>query len=325
MIGKWEIMTTSVCMGIYNGEKYIEQQLISIQKQSKTVDEVILCDDGSTDSTVDIVKKFIHDNKLEKSWKLFRNNENKGYPGNFYYAMSLCKGDVVFLADQDDIWSIDKVIKMCDVFTEHHEVNSLCCKFGLIDADEKKIYSIMQPVVSKETKEIKNITIENVFYKCEWPGMVMAYQRKWYAQRVEEWSSNFHDIFELKIPHDFLISAWAAEENGFFQLDEELAWHRRHDNNTGGEEYKIAKLIDKERKVEEIEKYLRILEWFKKAEVLKTIKGQDSLKRKHSVMNRRLEALLSGSVWNVVKSAWKNRDSIRFVTVICDIIIAAKC
>ena len=48
-------MTVSVCMGIYSGEKYIEKQLQTILDQSRQADEVILCDDGSTDATVDII------------------------------------------------------------------------------------------------------------------------------------------------------------------------------------------------------------------------------------------------------------------------------
>lgn len=102
-------MTVSVCMGIYNGEKYIEEQLDSILRQTRRAEEVILCDDCSTDRTVEIVRLFIEKHGLGESWRLCCNKENRGYPGNFYYAMSLCAGDVVFLADQDDIWAETKL------------------------------------------------------------------------------------------------------------------------------------------------------------------------------------------------------------------------
>lgn len=49
-------MTVSVCIAAYNGERYIEQQLETILRQSKAPDEVIICDDGSADATVEIVK-----------------------------------------------------------------------------------------------------------------------------------------------------------------------------------------------------------------------------------------------------------------------------
>ena len=318
-------MTTSVCMGIYNGGKYIERQLASILEQSKAVDEVILCDDGSKDDTAAIAERFIRENKLEDRWKLYRNTENKGYPANFYYAMSLCSGDIIFLADQDDIWSADKVKRMCDIFEEHSEASCVSCKFGLIDADGQKIRSIMAVVRSKESGQIRNVTIDDVFYKCEWPGMVMAYRREWYERRVAEWSSERNNIYELNIPHDFLVAAWAAEENGFFQLDAELAWHRRHDNNAGEEEHRITRLINKDRKVGEIKKYLHNLELFKGYDVLKTDGGKRALDQKRFIMSGRLEALLSRRVCRVVQNAWKNRKSTRFVTFVCDVLIAIKC
>ena len=49
----------SVAIATYNGEKYIEKQLKSILEQSIEVDEVIICDDKSTDDTVDVIRKFI--------------------------------------------------------------------------------------------------------------------------------------------------------------------------------------------------------------------------------------------------------------------------
>ena len=105
-------MTVSVCMGTYNGETYIEQQLNTILRQTKAPEEVILCDDGSTDNTVSIIERFIRKNGLDGKWKLYRNKINKGYPSNFYYACSLCNEEIVFLADQDDIWKNDKIEKM---------------------------------------------------------------------------------------------------------------------------------------------------------------------------------------------------------------------
>ena len=62
-------MTVSVCIAAYNGEKFIEQQLETILEQSKTPDEVIVCDDGSTDSTAEIVRGFIRQHQLERKFQ----------------------------------------------------------------------------------------------------------------------------------------------------------------------------------------------------------------------------------------------------------------
>lgn len=305
-------MTVSVCMGTYNGETYIEQQLNTILRQTKAPEEVILCDDGSTDSTVSIIEQFIRKNGLNGKWKLYRNKINKGYPSNFYYACSLCNEEIVFLADQDDIWKNDKIEKMCRVMEENPRAKSICCKFNLMDEKEQEIHSIMAPTHAHETGEVRNVSIEEVFYKCQWPGMVMAYRRDWY----ESWTKG-----NYQIPHDFLIAARAAEEGGFFQIDETLAYHRRHDHNTGGEEHHIRKLLNKDRKLKEIQDYLQILQQFLKEEVLTTETAKLLLNRKTTVMQQRDAALQSGRISAVIKNAWKNRKYVRLATAVCDVMI----
>ena len=57
-------MTISVCMGIYQGARYLEEQLLSILHQTCPADEVILCDDGSKDRTVELVREFIREHHL---------------------------------------------------------------------------------------------------------------------------------------------------------------------------------------------------------------------------------------------------------------------
>lgn len=305
-------MTVSVCMGTYNGETYIEQQLNTILRQTKAPEEVILCDDGSTDSTVSIIEQFIRKNGLDGKWKLYRNKINKGYPSNFYYACSLCNEEIVFLADQDDIWKNDKIEKMCRVMEENPRAKSICCKFNLMDEKEQEIHSIMAPTHAHETGEVRNVPIEEVFYKCQWPGMVMAYRRDWY----ESWTKG-----NYQIPHDFLIAARAAEEGGFLQIDETLAYHRRHDHNTGGEEHHIRKLLNKDRKLKEIQDYLQILQQFLKEEVLTTETAKLLLNRKTTVMQQREAALQSGRISAVIKNAWKNRKYVRLATAVCDVMI----
>ena len=305
-------MTVSVCMGTYNGETYIEQQLNTILRQTKAPEEVILCDDGSTDNTVSIIERFIRKNGLDGKWKLYRNKINKGYPSNFYYACSLCNEEIVFLADQDDIWKNDKIEKMCRVMEKNPGAKSVCCKFNLMDEKEQEIHSIMAPTHAHETGEVRNVPVEEIFYKCQWPGMVMAYRRDWY----ESWTKG-----NYQIPHDFLIAARAAEEGGFFQLDETLAYHRRHDHNTGGEEHHIRKLLNRDRKLKEIRDYLQILQQFLKEEVLATHTAKLLLNRKTTVMQQREAALQSGRISAVIKNAWKNRKYVRLATAVCDVII----
>ena len=85
----------SVAMTTFNGEKYIEKQIESILNQSLSVDEIIICDDGSTDNTIELMKKY--------NVQIIQNKKNLGYKLNFKKAMEKCKGDYIFLCDQDAV------------------------------------------------------------------------------------------------------------------------------------------------------------------------------------------------------------------------------
>lgn len=101
----------SLVMATYNGEKYIKKQLESIRKQTQPIDEVIISDDNSNDTTMKIVKNYILNYNLH-NWYVYSNDENIGYKKNFYRAIKKATGDIIFLADQDDEWYDFKVKTM---------------------------------------------------------------------------------------------------------------------------------------------------------------------------------------------------------------------
>lgn len=108
----------SVCMATYNGQKYIHEQLASILPQLGDDDEVIISDDGSTDSTLDIIAAF--DDRRIKIYQHeqaqdFSQKYLQGYyyaSANFNNALIHATGDFFFISDQDDRWKPDKV-KIC--------------------------------------------------------------------------------------------------------------------------------------------------------------------------------------------------------------------
>ncbi len=94
----------SVCMATYNGEKYLREQVDSILAQLGNDDELIISDDGSTDSTIRILESY-NDSRI----KIFHNIKNHGVNGNFENALNQANGDYIFLSDQDDVWIPGKV------------------------------------------------------------------------------------------------------------------------------------------------------------------------------------------------------------------------
>jgi glycosyltransferase involved in cell wall biosynthesis len=100
----------SVALCTYNGAAYLGEQLESIACQSRAPDELIVCDDASQDGTVAVVEAFAR----EVRWpvRLFVNDENVGTTRNFERAIARCAGDVIALADQDDVWRPTKLERL---------------------------------------------------------------------------------------------------------------------------------------------------------------------------------------------------------------------
>ncbi|GAC1501716.1 MAG: glycosyltransferase family 2 protein [Pseudarthrobacter sp.] len=89
----------SVCMATYNGHEFVAEQIQSILAQLSPEDELIIVDDASKDSTLDVVRRF-EDPRIV----LLPSTENKGYVASFEKAVSVSRGEYIMLSDQDDVW-----------------------------------------------------------------------------------------------------------------------------------------------------------------------------------------------------------------------------
>ena len=98
----------SVAMCTYNGARFVAEQLDSIAAQTRPADELVVCDDGSTDATVACIQKFARNAPFPV--RLFENETNVGSTKNFERAIELCDGDFIAVADQDDVWLPEKLM-----------------------------------------------------------------------------------------------------------------------------------------------------------------------------------------------------------------------
>lgn len=96
----------SVAMTTYNGEKYLSEQIDSIINQTYKNIEIIICDDSSTDNTINILKEY--ENKYNNI-KIYLNESNIGLNNNFEKAIKKCNGEYIAISDQDDIWNENKI------------------------------------------------------------------------------------------------------------------------------------------------------------------------------------------------------------------------
>lgn len=120
-------MKLSIVLAAYNGAETICAQLESILAQTRKPDEVLIFDDCSTDDTVETVRRFAAQYDPDGAIRLIQNEKNQGWRANFMQGFRQAAGDVIFCADQDDVWHKDKLEKMTAVLDQHPEVRVLAC------------------------------------------------------------------------------------------------------------------------------------------------------------------------------------------------------
>ena len=169
-------MSVGVAIALYNGARFLEEQLDSIRCQTCPPDRVVMCDDGSKDDTVTIARQYIEKHQLQDRWSVSVNQQNLGYAKNFYHAMSLCGTDLIYMCDQDDIWKADKIERMNRVMACRPDISLLMCKGGVMDAEGKPAHGLLIPE-SKETGVVEQIRPSQVLRSLSWVGMLMCVRK----------------------------------------------------------------------------------------------------------------------------------------------------
>jgi glycosyltransferase involved in cell wall biosynthesis len=123
----------SIALATFNGEKFLNAQLESIENQSVLPHEVIVSDDCSTDKTLSILEKF--KNRAPFTVKIIINTNNVGYTQNFAKAICATTGELVFLCDQDDHWYPNKIEKMLEVVSDKPDYMVYLNDAELADSD----------------------------------------------------------------------------------------------------------------------------------------------------------------------------------------------
>ena len=129
-------MSISIAMCTYNGASYLQQQLDSIRTQSRPPDELVVCDDGSTDATLALLEPFAATSPFPV--RIFRNKINLGYSRNFAQAVELCSKEIIALCDQDDVWYPQKLERMEQRFNLDPEVDGVFSDGDLIDSNSER-------------------------------------------------------------------------------------------------------------------------------------------------------------------------------------------
>ena len=226
-------MKTSVIIATYNGARFIEEQLNSIFHQTVLPSEIVISDDGSTDSTIELVQSvFRQHQNLPISMKLLHNFGSHGVLGNFQNAAMNANGDYIFFCDQDDIWLPNKIERLVDILDSCDEQvvihnaqviqETTDGSFQLID----RYLMGSHPFDSDGLFKIDGQSeVWFAFYCCAIQGMCMCVKRDYLLSLLP---------FSKGINHDNWILFCAAADNSLLAVSDILAHYRVHDNNTCG-------------------------------------------------------------------------------------------
>lgn len=213
--------TVSVVIAAFNGAEFIAAQLDSILAQSIAVTEIVVCDDNSTDETWNILREY--QRKNPEIFRIFRNEKNLGCAGNFEKALSLCNGEIIFLADQDDIWLADKVEKMLAPFAD--------AKVRGVYSDSTVVNAALEPLGYTHLEcrgytpaRLPEMPQTETFFKRVPPAAHDMALRK----SVLKYLLPFP---KLKNVHDTFIGITIAALNGWAVVSEPLTLFRQHGNN----------------------------------------------------------------------------------------------
>ena len=217
--GMKECDRSSVCMAAYNGERFIRKQLESILAQIGSNDEVIIIDDGSSDSTPDIVRQMA---ASDPRVKLIINEKNLGVNATFEKAIRLASGKYIFLSDQDDIWTDGRYQLMLGELASR---NVLCVSgnFDFIDAEGKPLDLEIIKLDSKDSSAYTKNIIRIFTGKMCYFGCAMAFDC-----RLKDIILPFPEGLEC---HDLWIAMAANYMKSNVHLDDSVLLHRLHGKN----------------------------------------------------------------------------------------------
>jgi len=214
-------ISISVAMCTFNGGRFLGAQLASIAAQDRPPDELVVCDDGSSDGSVEIVRKFAREAAFPT--RLVVNDRNLGSTRNFEKAISLCQGSIVALADQDDVWYRHKLGRIEKAFLRSSEIISVFSDADMIDDDSQSLGARLWASFSFDRVEqvqfANGHALQVLLKHPVVTGATMAFRK---------------ECFDLLAPipakqiHDRWISFLLAARGKFEVIPEPLMQYRQH-------------------------------------------------------------------------------------------------
>ena len=208
-------------MATFNGEQFLEQQLQSFSAQTQLPAELVVCDDVSSDGTLQIVTRFAQ--KAPFPVRLIVNERRLGYRANFIKAAGLCSSEYIGYCDQDDVWLSEKLV-IAQKYISDTNCTLFQHGFRLIDDDGNLILngSDFAAVDPREGRWGAALGFTQIFHRS-----LLEYTRL-HGRSID------HNHGNIEMGHD----QWAGFVNSLMgktlTVKDILAHYRQHGRNTFG-------------------------------------------------------------------------------------------
>lgn len=250
----------SIILPVYNVENYLGGCINSIFNQSYNNWELIIINDGSTDSSLDIINTFIHS---EYSSKItFINKVNEGVSIARNVGLRKCKGEYIFFCDADDILNVNALEKLVDTMIKY-KASLVKADYKAIDINENEIFINRKYYIRKRYAEKKMDS--NSFYKKVFMNEFFLWLCLFRKDIIERNNILFIDHCRFKEDVDFILHYLRHSRNNIY-INEQIYFYRKHNNATTVKKCDYSKDIEmlkdslsKISNSEYVKDYIRIL------------------------------------------------------------------
>ena len=211
--------TVDILMATYNGEKYIESQILSIIAQSYKDWNLIIHDDGSVDKTVEIIKKW---SSIDKRISLIQDGVVlRNAAKNFMHLLRYSSSEYIMFCDQDDIWLDNKVNLMYDEIVKHRS-NII----PVVVYSNSYLWLPGKGIIGMSTLAFAGTLQSFLFLNSGIQGCAAIFNSKAKDYMIK-WDGDL-------AMHDHLLQLVCVTFGKVFYLPHSLMFYRQHENNVTG-------------------------------------------------------------------------------------------
>lgn len=198
-----DLPLVTVITVVLNGEKYLEQAMLSVINQTYSTIEYIVIDGGSTDGTLSIIKRY--EEKIEH-WE---SGQDKGIYDAMNKGLALAKGELIVLLNADDFYEPDLLNVMVNRYLEERAEAIFHCNSFMIEEDMGMKYKLSTGVKP-------------------WRGMPFCHQAMFVHRDVYEKIGAYDLKYKMSADYDFVLRA-LKQNVEFIHIDKYMVNYR----NTG--------------------------------------------------------------------------------------------